>query len=138
MAFESLVTGAVFSYPYLWKRQAEAGETEGRKDRPVAVALRIGRIDGLETIVVLPITSKAPVPDRMAAEIPLNEKRRAGLDPDLRLWIMLDEANLDVVGKSYYLSDQKPLGHFSRSYFLPIARQFVTHFRNASKVDRTR
>lgn len=138
MAFESLVTGAVFSYPYLWKHQADAGETEGRKDRPVAVALRIGRIDGLESIVVLPITSKAPASTQLAAEIPDMEKRCAGLDAHLRLWIVLDEANLDVVGKSYYLTEQKPIGHFSRSYFLPIARRFVAHFRNASKIDRTR
>lgn len=138
MAFESIVTGAVFSYPYLWKRQAVAGETEGRKDRPVAVALRIGRVDGLETVVVLPITSKTPDPSQMATEIPDIEKRRAGLDVHLRLWIVLDEANLDVVGKSYYLVEQEPLGQFSRSYFLPIARRFVVHFRNAAKVDRTR
>lgn len=138
MAFESLVTGAVFSYPYLWKHQAGAGETEGRKDRPVAVALRIGRVDGLETIVLLPITSKAPASAQLATEIPDIEKRRAGLDVHLGLWIVLDEANLDVVGKSYYLVQREPIGHFSRSYFLPIARRFIAHFRTASKVDRTR
>ena len=138
MAFESLVTGAVFVYPYLWNRQAETGETEGRKDRPVAVALRIGRIDGLETIVVLPITSRAPLSSQRATEIPEIEKRRAGLDSSLRLWIVFDEANLDVLGKSYYLSNQYPLGHFSPSFFVPIARKFVAHFKSAAKIDRTR
>lgn len=138
MAFEFLTTGTVFRYPYLWQREAGKGETEGRKQRPVAVALRIGRVDGLETIIVIPITTKMPEPNRFAFEIPDTEKRRAGLNPDLRLWIILDEANIDVVGRSYYLTEQKPIGCFSRSYFIPIVRQFAKHFRSAMKVDRTR
>jgi hypothetical protein len=138
MAFEALVTGTVFRYPYLWRREAEKGETEGRKDRPVTVALRIGRFDGLETIILIPITTKMPEPGRLASEIPVAEKRRAGLDPDLRLWIMLDEANIDVIGKSYYLRDQKPIGHFSRAYFAPIVKEFAKYFRWVMKVDRIR
>jgi hypothetical protein len=138
MAFESLITGAVFRYPYLWKHQAEKGETEGRKDRPVAVALRIGRVDGLEAIVVIPITSKMPGPERNAAEIPEIEKRRVGLNPEMRLWIMLDEANIDALGKSYHLQDQTPIGQFSKPYFLPIVREFARHFRSVMKVDRSR
>ena len=138
MAFESLVTGAVFRYPYLWAREAGKGETEGRKERPVAVALRLGRIDGLETIIVIPITTKMPEAGRLASEIPDAEKRRAGLNPDLRLWIVLDEANVDVVGKSYYLADQQPMGHFSRPYFIPIVKNFAKHFRSLLKVDRNR
>jgi hypothetical protein len=38
MSFDQLQTGVVLRYPYLWARQAKAGETEGRKDHPVAVA----------------------------------------------------------------------------------------------------
>ena len=34
MAFERLTQGAVIRYQYLWKREQERGETEGRKDRP--------------------------------------------------------------------------------------------------------
>jgi hypothetical protein len=138
MAFEALVTGAVFIYPYLWHRQAEAGETEGRKERPVAVTFRIGTIDGLEHIIVIPITSKAPLADQLAVELPQIEKRRAGLDQNMRLWLVLDEANIDVVGKSYYLRDQQPIGHLSKSFFIPVARQFVDYFKSANKVDRTR
>lgn len=137
MAFESLTTGAVFRYPYLWGREAGKGETEGRKERPVAVALRIGRVDGLETIIVIPITTKMPEAGRLVSEIPDTEKRRAGLNPDLRLWIVLDEANIDVVGKSYYLAAQDPMGYFSRSYFLPLVRSFARHFRSIMKIDRT-
>jgi hypothetical protein len=138
MAFEALTTGAVFRYPYLWKHEADRGETEGRKDRPVAVALRIGQLDGLETSIMIPITSKEPAKGRLATEIPETEKRRAGLAPDVRLWAMLDEANIDVLGKSYYLADNQPLGYFSHAYFVPLVRQFAKHFRSAVKVNRTR
>ena len=33
--------GDVLRYPYLWARQARAGETEGRKLRPCAVVLAV-------------------------------------------------------------------------------------------------
>jgi hypothetical protein len=32
------------------------------------------------------------------------EKRRAGLDADVRLWIILDEYNSDIIGHSFYWS----------------------------------
>src|SRR6266576_1250374 len=49
--------------------------------------------DGDDVLVLFPITSQAPSPNRFAAEIPEMEKRRAGLDATLRLWIILDEYN---------------------------------------------
>jgi hypothetical protein len=33
---DELRTGCVIRFPYLWVREAERGETEGRKPRPVA------------------------------------------------------------------------------------------------------
>src|SRR5688572_17682446 len=113
MAFDDIVTGAVIRYPYLWRREARRGETEGRKDRPVAVAVRMRRSAGQDVVLVFPITSKMPTNTTIASEIPEREKRRAGLDPDMRLWIVLDEYNGDEVGKSYYLRNEKPLGFFS-------------------------
>ena len=53
------------------------------------------------------------------------EKRRTGLDPALRLWIILDEYNTDVVGQSFYLEPDPPIGRFSKAFFLPLAREFV-------------
>jgi hypothetical protein len=41
-----LMTGSIALYPDLWARQARAGETEGRKERPVAVGVRIAQVDG--------------------------------------------------------------------------------------------
>ncbi len=79
MSYDDIQTAAVIRYPYLWARQAHAGETEGRKDRPVAVGVRISRPDG-DLVLFFPITSKQPETSRFSAEIPGIEKRRAGLD----------------------------------------------------------
>lgn len=116
----AIKTGAVIEYPYLWAREAESEETEGRKLRPVAVGLRLSD----DRVLLFPITSKGPMPETNAMEIPLEEKRRAGLDQDLRLWVILDECNLDVVGQSYYLTPDPPLGDFSKRFFSQVLHQF--------------
>lgn len=41
-----LLAGAVIRYPYLWVRQAQAGEAEGRKARPTVVGFRVSRRTG--------------------------------------------------------------------------------------------
>lgn len=135
MGFEELQTGVIISYPFLWAREAAAGETEGRKTRPTAVALRLARPGG-DAIVLLPITTQPPAKRRNAVEVPETEKKRAGLEISVRCWIMLDEFNTDVIGKSYYLEPEPPLGVFSRAFFAPVARKFVTHIKAARKVDR--
>jgi hypothetical protein len=43
---DELRTGCVIRFPYLWVREAERGETEGRKPRPVAVGVRICPAEG--------------------------------------------------------------------------------------------
>ena len=67
---DELRTGCVIRFPYLWVREAERGETEGRKHRPVAVGVRIARPKGEDLLVLFPITSQPPSSDRFAAEIP--------------------------------------------------------------------
>jgi hypothetical protein len=65
--------------------------------------VRIPDAGGEDLVILFPITPQAPAPQRFAAEIPDTEKRRAGLDGRLRLWIVLDEYNQDVIGRSFYL-----------------------------------
>jgi hypothetical protein len=137
MSDVALQTGVVIRYPYLWARQAQAGETEGRKDRPVAVGVRLHRANG-DLVLFFPITSKQPEKSRFAAEIPPIEKRRAGLDPDLRLWLILDEFNSDIVGQSFYLEPGPPLGSFSKAFFLPLLRAFIARRKTATEVNRFR
>ena len=136
MSYAEIQTGAVIRYPYLWAAQARMGETEGRKTRPVAVAVRLRRNKGLDTIILLPVTSKQPDSTRFSREIPQTEKRRAGLDVDLRIWIVLDEYNLDTVGTSFYLEPDPPLGMFSKAFFLPLMREFIVRRQEFKGVNR--
>lgn len=135
MSFEELQTGVVISYPFLWLREAEKGETEGRKPRPTAVALRLARADG-DAVVLLAITTQPPTRGRAAVEVPDTEKQRAGLEITTRCWIILDEFNTDIIGRSFYLEPERPLGAFSRAFFQPVARAFIANIRKARKVPR--
>lgn len=137
MSFDDLRSGVVIRYPYLWAREAERGETEGRKRRPVAVGFRLPRPETGDAILLFPITTKPPPASSFAAEIPEIEKRRAGLDPDVRLWIILDDFNEDVIGQSFYLEPEPPLGRFSRAFFLPLMREFIARRARAQGVRRS-
>jgi len=135
--FDEIETAVVIRYPYLWSREASRGETEGRKGRPVVVGVRLARPNG-DLVLFFPITTKHPEANRFACEIPAIEKRRAGLDADIRLWIILDEYNSDVIGHSFYLEPDPPVGRFSKAFFLPILREFVARRRSSSEVHRAR
>jgi hypothetical protein len=135
---DALRTGCVIRYPFLWVREAERGETEGRKPRPVAVGVRIARPKGQDVLVLFPITSQQPSADRFAVEIPEMEKRRAGLDVALRLWIVLDEYNQDTVGQSFYLEPEPPLGRFSKAFLLPLMKEFIARRSGTRGVNRQR
>jgi len=64
--------------------------------------------------------------------------RRAGLDVDLRLWIILDEFNSDIIGRSFYLEPEPPMGRFSKAFFLPILRKFIARRKSFAEVNRSR
>lgn len=117
MSFDHLKTGAVIDYPFLWPREAAAGELEGRKPRPVAVAARY-----------------KPAAGRFAVEIPEMELRRIGLS--VRSWIILDEFNRDRPGASYYLEPTPPRGFFSRAFFAPILRRVAARMKSLRGIDR--
>jgi hypothetical protein len=138
VSFDTFTTGAVIRFPYLWARQAHAGETEGRKFRPTVVGVRVAKAKGEDVLFLFPITSQEPQRGRFAAEIPDMEKRRAGLDSSIRLWIVLDEYNQDVIGRSFYLEPDPPLGHFSRAFFLPLLRAFIARRAQSKAVARRR
>jgi len=129
-------SGAVFQYPYLWHWQDARGETEGRKDRPVVVAvLFVGR-DGLDYVLLLPITTQAPGAGRKAIEVPVTEKSRASLDKSRSQWILLDEYNLDPLKGSYYLRPSSVTGQFSKAFMTTVLGQFRRLLPQAKKVAR--
>jgi hypothetical protein len=135
--YDDIQSAAIVRYPYLWAREDSKGETEGRKNRPVAVGVRIPRPEG-DLVLFFPITTKQPEQARFAAEIPSIEKRRAGLDADLGLWIILDEFNSDVIGRSFYLEPEPPIGRFSKAFFLPLLREFIARRKSLTEISRFR
>ena len=51
--------GLVISYAYLWRREHQAGQDEGLKDRPSVIVLSVERQkDGATIVTVLPITHR--------------------------------------------------------------------------------
>lgn len=116
MAADFPAAGQVFDYHYLWKWQADRGETEGRKKRPSCVVVVATNATGHHVIFIAPITSKAPDRTRAAFEIPETEARRAKLDTYLSLWVILDELNVDVLETSFVLEDRVPRGSFSPAF----------------------
>lgn len=136
MSFDEFQSGAVIRFPYLWAREADRGETEGRKPRPTAVGFRLRRPNGADALLLFPITSLQPQGDRLAIEIPDIEKHRAGLDGASRLWIILDEFNEDEIARSYYLEPGARIGRFSRAFFEPVALAFIRRRREGRRVSR--
>lgn len=132
--------GQILSYPYLWAWQSDAGETEGRKSRPVCVAVAIRRAeDGRTHLLILAITTKAPEHGSVALEIPDIERRRVGLDDFKSCWIILDEYNYDIAETSWYIEPQRePPGRFSKSFMMKVAAGFRQAARlRARRVNRT-
>jgi hypothetical protein len=137
VSFEDIQTACVIRCPYLWAREAASGESGGRKNRPVVVGVRLARAEG-DLVLFFPITTKQPERGRFAVEVPDIEKRRAGVDAALRLWIIFDEYNTDIVGQSFYLEPDPPIGRFSKAFFLPLVREFVVRRNSLKEVSRTR
>ncbi|GGB07867.1 hypothetical protein GCM10011491_39890 [Brucella endophytica] len=81
-------------------------------------------------LFIAPITSKEPATGRQAVLIPETEALRANLDRDLRLWVMVDELNADILEKSYTLEDRTPRGQFSQAFTDKLIRA-VTDVRAA-------
>jgi len=83
----------------------------------------VGR-DGNTNLFILAITSQRPTSDRMTMTVPEIERRRAGLDHGLPLWIVLDEYNHDVLELSTYLEPAGRIGEFSPAFHKKVVRTF--------------
>jgi hypothetical protein len=118
--------GQVFEYRYLWRWQKASGETEGRKPRPCCVAIVVQTDAGETMLFVAPITSKPPASGRIGLQVPVTEAKRAKLDQDAPLWVMVDELNADILERSYVLEDRVPRGSFSARFLDEIVREIQT------------
>lgn len=121
--------GDVWRYPFLWTREAARGETEGRKLRPVALALVTRTAAGEAQVLLVPVTSQPPAADAFAVEVPDIEKRRAGLDPQLRLWVVTDEANTDFPARSFHFEPYGRLGAFSPRFVKAVQARMIQALR---------
>ncbi len=81
--------GMVLHYSFLWKHEAERGQEEGVKDRPVVVLVLLS--EG-EEVLVAPITTKPADAGAAAIEVPQRVRDHLGLDA-AQSWISIDTLN---------------------------------------------
>ena len=118
--------GEVWRYPFLWHRERARGEAAGRKGRPCAVPVVVRQEAGGDVVYFLPITSQPPLPGREALTVPETEARRAGLDTDRPLWVMLDEYNSDRVGASFHIEPGARIGRLGEPFLREIRARFAS------------
>ena len=135
MAYPELTRGSVILYPFLWSREAESGETEGRKERETVLTARF-IFEGKEQLALLPITASPPTPAQVAYELPETEVRRLSRGGKNRLWVILSEVNFDIAGESFYLTPDCKVGDITPKVFAEIWKAFVAALPRARKVKR--
>lgn len=91
-ALELPEPGEVINYSYLWRYEYEQGRDEGVKDRPVAVIVVVQAADGINKVLVVPMTTTQPGKDQTAIEIPEAARRQLDLKAS-RSWIIVSEWN---------------------------------------------
>ena len=130
--------GDIWRYPYLWKREADAGEKGGRRPRPIALSAVVPVSEKSTLLYLLPITGTEPTKGQDALEIPATEIRRAGLSEYKRLWIIFDEYNRDELEASFYFEPNAGIGTFSKAFLKVMSMRFARAIREqrASLVNR--
>ena len=116
--------GAVIDYPYLWVRERDVGETEGRKVRPTCVVVSLSNAFGEHLVALLAITSQSPRDLGAAVEVPALELRRAGLAGHRRAWVITDEFNTDILERSWCYAPTLRRGALSPAFLGQILKAF--------------
>jgi len=94
VSYPAPLPGLVICFSFLWSREARAGATEGRKDRPCAIVVAVPRDEaGDLRVAVVPVTHSAPDDPAASIELPQAVKAALGLDPEPS-WVRLDELNV--------------------------------------------
>ena len=84
--------GEVICHAYLWRNQANRGQTEGATERPCVVVHRQEESDGSTRVFVVPITHTKPFDSERAVDCPAGTRLRLGLDEQAS-WIITSELN---------------------------------------------
>jgi len=133
VSFPEPKPGLVVRYDYLWAREAERGQDQG-KDRPTCLVAASDSAARPRYVVLLPITHTPPLGDTIGVEIPAKVRQAIGLD-DEPSWVIVSEHNIDelpngglspVPGKTgVFAYGFIPPGLFARikAEFLELARR---------------
>lgn len=135
MTYDDIKPGSVIEYPYPWRREEQAGETEGRKRRETAVVARFLHQE-TDYIFLLAVTATPPREGQVAFELPETEVFKIARGGASRLWVMPDEMNYDIVGRSYYLEPNANIADLSPRTFAALAAVFRKNFTAMAKVKR--
>lgn len=126
MTTEPLRKGDVFYYPYLWLWQRDDGIPHG-KDRTCCLAFTFSTRESEQLLIVIAISESKT---GMALEIPVFERKLAGLRADRPAFLHLDEYNIDPLVSSF---DRHPkprvLGRFSRQFMNRVTQQFAINIK---------
>ncbi|GAB2188324.1 hypothetical protein LAB1_56350 [Roseibium sp. LAB1] len=126
-------TGLVISYSFLWSRENAKGEEQGRKARPTCVVVPLTSKSG--DVVLFPLTTKDPGVGRLCLRVPETERKRLKLRGDTPCWILLDEANTDILPGSFHVEpiSYDPLtisyGKFSHAFVGQILKKLAEAIR---------
>jgi len=136
MAIPTPEPGLVISFGYLWHREHQAGQSEGRKTRPAIVLAVTKQAGEITSVVVLPVTHSPPDDLTHAVEIPPAVKNHLGLDSE-RSWIVVTEGN-EFLWPGYDLrtvpgSDRYDYGFLPPRLFNRVRDAFVAHYRAGPK-----
>ena len=106
-----------------------AGETEGRKTRPLCIAVTVAKSDSETVVFILSITTQPLLPSRKFIEVPRTESQRVGLETEI---------NTDILEGPYVWEDRTPIGTFSSVFTSKIQSSLIALARSggASIVDR--
>lgn len=102
----------------------------------MALALLTRTAAGELEVLMVPITSRPPRDHAFALPVPDIEKRRAGLDLRLPLWIITDEANVDLPGRSFYFEPAGRIGAFGPQFTRSVQALMIEALK-ARKLNRT-
>ncbi len=137
MAIPNPEPGLVISYAYVWHREHQAGQIEGRKNRPSVIVLAVTR-EGEDptSVVVLPITHSPPDDPASAVEIPAAVKYHLGLSSE-RCWVIVAEGN-EFLWPGYDLhklpqSDRYEYGFLPPRFFNQVRDAFAAYYRAGTR-----
>lgn len=130
--------GLIISYAYLWDREAQSGQEEGRKDRPCVITLAVERQEDSETLViVLPVTHTPPENAAAAVEILRAVKQHLGLDDD-RSWVVVTEGD-QFVWPGYDLRKVPNTDRYDYGYLPPrLFEQILKAFKAWQRANKVR